>query len=225
MSTLEAIQFDAANGQLRVLDQLLLPHRTEYITVCSAEDGARVIRNMNVRGAPALAITAALSLATELFHIPPESFYTAQYMLGYIQKQWQNVLNPARPTAVNLAAAGEYLIASCIAFLRNQQSENINIEAKDMAKHYCDTAYAFFKQDVETNRQLADHGARWILEYVHASPSHPLLNTNAKSLVENDNDGSVLRILTHCNTGSLVRICTIFCLDMLLRQPPDMELL
>lgn len=53
-------------GSLSVLDQLLLPHRLEYEPVAGSQDAWRVIRSMQVRGAPLIAIVAALGLAVEV---------------------------------------------------------------------------------------------------------------------------------------------------------------
>ena len=53
-------------GSLSVLDQLLLPHRLEYEPVVDSKDAWRVIRSMQVRGAPLIAIVAALGLAVEV---------------------------------------------------------------------------------------------------------------------------------------------------------------
>jgi methylthioribose-1-phosphate isomerase len=47
------------------LDQLKLPFEFEYIQIKSCEEAWKAIRAMNVRGAPAIAIAAALALAVE----------------------------------------------------------------------------------------------------------------------------------------------------------------
>lgn len=84
--TLEAIKY--SNGKLQLLDQLKLPHETTYLDIESVQDGWNAIHKMNVthyfkrsfnsfvfririsylkvRGAPAIAIAGALSVAVEL---------------------------------------------------------------------------------------------------------------------------------------------------------------
>ncbi|CAM9489765.1 unnamed protein product, partial [Ectocarpus sp. 8 AP-2014] len=52
-------------GSLQVLNQLKLPHETEYVDVRGAEDAFDAIKTMMVRGAPLIAIVAALGLAVE----------------------------------------------------------------------------------------------------------------------------------------------------------------
>lgn len=45
--TLEAVRYTP--GSLLILDQLLLPHETTYVSVRDTEDGWRVIKNMQVK--------------------------------------------------------------------------------------------------------------------------------------------------------------------------------
>jgi methylthioribose-1-phosphate isomerase len=52
-------------GELQLLDQLKLPFEFEYIPIMNCEESWKAIRAMNVRGAPAIAIAAALALAVE----------------------------------------------------------------------------------------------------------------------------------------------------------------
>ena len=62
--TLEAIQY--SRGELQLLDQRRLPLAAEYLQVATVEEAWKAIREMVVRGAPAIAITAALALANDL---------------------------------------------------------------------------------------------------------------------------------------------------------------
>lgn len=64
MATLQAIKY--SRGKLLVLDQLRLPHKHHYDEVATAEEAFDCIRSMRVRGAPAIAIVAALAHAVEL---------------------------------------------------------------------------------------------------------------------------------------------------------------
>jgi methylthioribose-1-phosphate isomerase len=64
MPTLEAIKYE--RGTLQLLDQRLLPMNEVYLDVQSCEDAHRLIRDMAVRGAPAIAVAGVLALAVEL---------------------------------------------------------------------------------------------------------------------------------------------------------------
>ena len=71
--------------RLELLDQRALPDKTVYVTCRSAEEVAQAIRDMVVRGAPAIGCAAAFGVV--LSKASPESF---------------DVLAKSRPTAVNL---------------------------------------------------------------------------------------------------------------------------
>ena len=62
--TLEAIRY--TRGSLQLLDQLKLPGETVFMDVADCDACWTMIRDMNVRGAPAIAIAAALALAVDL---------------------------------------------------------------------------------------------------------------------------------------------------------------
>jgi methylthioribose-1-phosphate isomerase len=67
ISSLQSLKY--TRGSLEVLDQLLLPHSIQYINVNDSKGAWAVIRSMQVRGAPLIAITAALGLAVEAFKL------------------------------------------------------------------------------------------------------------------------------------------------------------
>lgn len=62
----ESIQYEPGKGELAILNQLLLPSKVEYIRIGNTEDAWNGIRQMMVRGAPAIAIVGLLSVAVEL---------------------------------------------------------------------------------------------------------------------------------------------------------------
>jgi methylthioribose-1-phosphate isomerase len=84
------------DGALHLLDQRRLPERAESVTVRSARETAAAIRDMVVRGAPAIGCTAAYGMALAL-------------RAGEDLEQARQTLLEARPTAVNLRWAVERL--------------------------------------------------------------------------------------------------------------------
>ena len=119
-STLKAIVYK--DGQLSILDQLKLPHETVYLDINSAEEGAEAIRLMKVRGAPAIAIVAVLSVAVEIYKLlelcvwggvcadaPPEIESTDAFT-KFLRDRLAIVLK-ARPTAVHVRNAVDELNA------------------------------------------------------------------------------------------------------------------
>ncbi len=85
---MQNIKFE--NGRLFILDQTRLPNEEKYIEMKNIEDCFNAIKLLQVRGAPAIGIFAAYSLA--LFH-------------GNNMEAAKAYLDSSRPTAVNLSWA------------------------------------------------------------------------------------------------------------------------
>jgi methylthioribose-1-phosphate isomerase len=75
-----------------IIDQTKLPHVFETMTLRSADDAARVIRNMNTRGAPLIGVVGAYGLALAVRQDASDD---------HIQKMVE-MLAETRPTAINL---------------------------------------------------------------------------------------------------------------------------
>lgn len=73
LSSLQAIVY--SKGQLQLLDQRLLPLQSEYLDINTIEDAFHAIRDMVVRGAPAIGVTAALATAVELHNLSKAAFF------------------------------------------------------------------------------------------------------------------------------------------------------
>ncbi len=84
------------DGALHLLDQRKLPGRAETVTVRSARETAQAIRDMVVRGAPAIGCAAAYGLS-----LAPRA--------GEDFEEARTALLASRPTAVNLRWAVERL--------------------------------------------------------------------------------------------------------------------
>jgi methylthioribose-1-phosphate isomerase len=98
--TLEAIRY--SRGSLQLLDQLQLPFAFQYLEINTCEDGWATIREMKVRGAPAIAIAAALSLCVEATsRIGTGTLATSGDAAQWLLERLEYV-RTSRPTAVNL---------------------------------------------------------------------------------------------------------------------------
>lgn len=64
MATLQAIKYQ--RGSLSLLDQRLLPFESVYLPVPDPQAAWQHIKDMVVRGAPAIGVTGALALAVDL---------------------------------------------------------------------------------------------------------------------------------------------------------------
>lgn len=92
---------------LRLLDQRLLPGEVAYLIVRTPQEAASAIRDMAVRGAPAIGITAAYGMAMAALISPSGG------PAGLLEDiaHGAALLKAARPTAVNLAWAVDRMLA------------------------------------------------------------------------------------------------------------------
>jgi methylthioribose-1-phosphate isomerase len=86
---------------VRVLDQTLLPEEVSYKVCRTVEECVEAIRALRVRGAPAIGVMAAYSLALAMKRERPEN---RQEFLRLLREHEARIAR-ARPTAVNLAWA------------------------------------------------------------------------------------------------------------------------
>ncbi|KAF9870653.1 S-methyl-5-thioribose-1-phosphate isomerase [Colletotrichum karsti] len=173
MSGLQAVKY--TRGHLEVLDQLKLPHEFHYDEVATSEEAFDCIKAMRVRGAPAIAIVAALALAVEL-HNGSCTATSAQDTISYIDSRL-DYLKESRPTAVDLTNAINQLKTR----IRNAPQE----DGKSIIAAYIEEAENILQKDLQTNLSIGGHGAQWLKDVANASPQ------------------SKISVLTHCNTGSL----------------------
>ena len=91
----QSIWREPKTGAISIIDQRWLPHEFSIQQLSSIQDAVIAIRDMWVRGAPLIGVTAAYGLAIAMAEDPSDSNLQ---IAG-------NLLNSARPTAVNLAWA------------------------------------------------------------------------------------------------------------------------
>ena len=178
---LQAIKY--VRGSLEILDQLRLPHEEEYIQVPSIEDAWHAIKSMQVRGAPAIAIVAVLSLAVALHNEAPISndlaiSRAASAASQRISKDLRYLVT-SRPTAVNLADAARKLEN-----LTANAAHRSGATSQSVVEAYTHGAEQMLLDDVKDNENIGSYGASWILEHV-----------------DKRRQDQKVSILTHCNTG------------------------
>lgn len=91
----QAIQWH--DGAVRMLDQRRLPHEEIYLDYWDYREVAAAIREMVIRGAPAIGLAAGYGLALAAFH-GPTNVAALRETLAHASE----VLAASRPTAVNL---------------------------------------------------------------------------------------------------------------------------
>ena len=93
---------DDLSGSIGVIDQRVLPHEFETLTLRTMEECAEAIRNMTVRGAPLIGATAAYGMCFALRDDPSDKGLSSAYA----------VLHKTRPTAINLKWALDQMIVA-----------------------------------------------------------------------------------------------------------------
>jgi methylthioribose-1-phosphate isomerase len=91
------VTFDAGHNAVRLIEQRLLPHRFQTLATRDYRETAAAIRNMIVRGAPAIAATAAYGLAQGARGFRGRNLNSFHRHMERVYR----TLRTARPTAVD----------------------------------------------------------------------------------------------------------------------------
>ena len=133
------------DGIIRTFDQRLLPHRVEIVDLRNHEEAATAIRDMTVRGAPAIGDVADYGIVQVYQQAPGgaerDDFIEAGYRL----------LRATRPTAQNLFHALDRVRAAADAAPIAEQADAALAEANRM-----------IEEDVEACRRIGEVGAQLI---------------------------------------------------------------
>lgn len=136
------------NDHLTLLDQRLLPAREEYIDIRTLEDTVRAIREMVVRGAPAIGIAAAFGAVLAAREARESG---GENWKAVIQDKLHR-LGGARPTAVNLRWAID------------RMQRRIERCGPDPVAELLEEARAIHSEDIAANRRMGDFGAEFLKE-------------------------------------------------------------
>ena len=147
-TSFEAIEW--TDSGLRLLDQRRLPAVEEYLLLEDADSVADAIRNLVVRGAPAIGITAAYGVVLSAMQHQRQSPVDWQVKL----ERDIGVLAAARPTAVNLVWALERMqdrLQACLAAAGGDPVASLLEEARRI-----------HAEDIAANHRMGEHGANLI---------------------------------------------------------------
>ncbi len=137
------------NGAVRMIDQKQIPWALAQVDLYSYQEVAAAIKDMTVRGAPAIGASAAFGMALAAQTSEAEDVARLHAELF----EAATALKAARPTAVNLAWAIDRLLG--IADATGDDVGTIKAALLNAAKSIADA-------DVETNRRMGVHGANLI---------------------------------------------------------------
>lgn len=132
----------------RMVDQTKFPEKFEYIDIKTGQEMFDAIRNMIVRGAPAIGIAGAHGVVLFALELEKENLSRSEFIKKLLEKA--DYMATARPTAVNLMWAVEKQKE----IIRNSKSdiktliEKLKINGKKLET-----------EDIEINKKIGDYGA------------------------------------------------------------------
>ncbi len=137
----DVLAFQWLDDRLKLLDQRYLPHQEIWITCLSAGEVAQAIKNMVVRGAPAIGIVAAYgALLSAQQHVSRDTDWKAAIEADL------EILADARPTAVNLVWAVEQM-----------RSQLASATAGEVIDAFARLATSIHNEDIAANLAMAEY--------------------------------------------------------------------
>ncbi|MBY9012642.1 MAG: s-methyl-5-thioribose-1-phosphate isomerase, partial [Candidatus Lokiarchaeota archaeon] len=134
------------DNKIRMIDQTLLPHKLEFLEFDDFRELANSIKVMNIRGAPAIGVAAAMGMALatiEYKNLTKENFLKKM-------EEAADIIRSTRPTASNLFWAVNRILKIINSFPDNPLniSDLVIEEAKLMAQ-----------EDINVNKNIGKNGA------------------------------------------------------------------
>jgi methylthioribose-1-phosphate isomerase len=145
---MRTIEWDSDTHQLTAIDQRLIPGRFERVVLSTHQEVGRAIKDMTIRGAPVIGVSAAFGVVMAAFQSSADN---VTMLRGELDETIRSLLS-TRPTAVNLRWALERMQAVC-----NMHDQPDDLRAALEAEALC-----MADEDVAANRAMAEHGARLI---------------------------------------------------------------
>lgn len=133
-----------------MLDQRLLPEKVEYLDFDTCSEVAYAIREMIIRGAPAIGVAAGFGLALTALHSRATQ---TQEFIGELRAS-ADELRRSRPTAVNLYEA--------IQKIENMVASADHMTLDQIKSMVIEQAHKIAEEDVQTNLQMAQNGQQFI---------------------------------------------------------------
>ena len=163
----KSIWLDKKKSVVVVIDQRQLPHHFKLLYLKNIKDVKKAIKEMIVRGAPLIGVTAAYGIYLSMKKNPSDKNLNSSI----------NFLKDARPTAVNLSWALDFMKEK----LLNKEPLNRANVSKRLAEEISNN-------DIKCCKKIAENGLKIILG------------------IKKRKKNKTINILTHCNAGWLATV-------------------
>ncbi len=137
------------NGTVVLIDQRRLPNIFTHIRCKDHTQVAKAIREMNVRGAPAIGVAAAMGLALTAYN---SKVRTKKELLAELEAAGKELIE-TRPTAANLSWS--------IRKIYRKASET-EVAIDNLKKIIVEEAERMGDEDIEINKNIGRNGSRLI---------------------------------------------------------------
>ena len=136
-----------SNNCLEMIDQRILPSLFQYVSCDSAKSVADAIRDMVIRGAPAIGVAAAYGVALESLRLSnlPKNEFSNGLNNGF------KLLAVSRPTAVNLFWALDRM--------RKKWEELGDLPQEKISQELLNVAHFILNEDIKINKAMGKFGA------------------------------------------------------------------
>ena len=132
----------------KMVDQTVVPYEYKFVNITTGSEMFDAIRNMIVRGAPAIGIAGAHGVILFAQELANENLSQEEFVEKLIEKA--EYMKTSRPTAVNLMWA----VQKQIDVIKNSKS-NINGIIEELKTN----AIKLENEDIEINKKIGDFGA------------------------------------------------------------------
>ncbi|MBW2001927.1 MAG: S-methyl-5-thioribose-1-phosphate isomerase, partial [Deltaproteobacteria bacterium] len=138
------------NSCISLIDQRKLPGKKEWLVCRTLQDVITAIREMAIRGAPAIGVAASMGLALGSQAITTENYKIFRRNFLEMARQMKS----ARPTAANLRWAVEKMIR-VVEMMKHSAVKEIKGALRKESQ-------VILERDIEINKQIGQNGLRLI---------------------------------------------------------------
>jgi methylthioribose-1-phosphate isomerase len=136
------------NGKATMLDQTIIPYEYKYVDITSGNQMFDAIKNMIVRGAPAIGIAGAYGIVLFAQELAEKNLTFEEFKKELIQKA--DYMSTSRPTAVNLMWACSQL---------KEMIKNSSSNQTQLIEELTKKSIEIEKDDVNRCKKMGDFGA------------------------------------------------------------------
>ena len=177
------------DGVVRMIDQRQLPHQLVIVELTDYREVARAIKEMWVRGAPVIGVSAAFGLALAAL----ESTATTRDEFMRELERAAQALRATRPTAVNLGWALDRIM---------KKARAANLPVAELRELIVNEAQRIAEEDVAINQKMIRYGADLIRDgdtIIHHCNTGPLVTVDGGTalgcLIEAHRQGKKIHVL------------------------------